>query len=381
MSIGGFILRNAIRNKRRAFLSVLSVAVSLFLFVTLLVGLRELTQPPHDTGSAARIVVRNKISLGNLLPSRQKATIEKMPGVEAITPFTWFGGKFRDEEVLFGQFAVDPKVLLKVFAEARMTLEQFEAFEKDPTACIVGIKTCEKYGLKIGDFIKLQGTFWPLDLNLKLVGIYKGSIDDRNLFFNHRQLDEMPGSTGEVGTWWVKAKTLEAVAPLVQEINAAFSNTTAAVRAETEQAFQLSFISMWGNIKMLVLSICSVVVFTLVLVCASTMSMAIRERFRELAILKALGFRRRELFAFILAESFGLAATGALIGVGGAWFLFNQTEIVVNASQNFLIAFEMTPRIMGQACVVAAILGIVSSIGPSLSVARMSVVQGLKTLD
>ncbi len=381
MSIGGFILRNAIRNKRRAFLSVLSVAVSLFLFVTLLVGLRELTQPPHDTGSAARIVVRNKISLGNLLPSRQKATIEKMPGVEAITPFTWFGGKFRGEEVLFGQFAVDPKVLLKVFAEARMTFEQFEAFEKDPTACIVGIKTCEKYGLKIGDFIKLQGTFWPLDLNLKLVGIYKGSIDDRNLFFNHRQLDEMPGSTGEVGTWWVKAKTLDAVAPLVQEINAAFSNTTAAVRAETEQAFQLSFISMWGNIKMLVLSICSVVVFTLVLVCASTMSMAIRERFRELAILKALGFRRRELFAFILAESFGLAATGALIGVGGASFLFNQTEIVVNASQNFLIAFEMTPRIMGQACVVAAILGIVSSIGPSLSVARMSVVQGLKTLD
>ena len=77
-----------------------------------------------------------------------------------------------------------------------------------------------------------------------------------------------------------------------------------------------------GNIKLLITLISSAVVFTLLLVTASTMSMAIRERFRELAILKAIGYRRRELFAFILAESFGLAMVGALIGVGGAYALF-----------------------------------------------------------
>ena len=97
---------------------------------------------------------------------------------------------------------------------------------------------------------------------------------------------------------------------VIQAINKAFENTSAEVRAESERAFQLSFISMWGNIKLLVGCICSAVIFTLLLVSASTMSMAIRERFRELAILKAIGFRRRELFAFILAESFGLAARG-----------------------------------------------------------------------
>src|SRR6187397_1740890 len=110
-------------------------------------------------------------------------------------------------------------------------------------------------------------------------------------------------------------------------INKAFANTSAEVRAESERAFQLSFISMWGNVKILVASICTVVVFTLVLVTASTMSMAIRERFRELAILKAIGFRRRELFAFILAESFGLAMAGLLVGAGGAWLLFTHGRI------------------------------------------------------
>jgi putative ABC transport system permease protein len=137
---------------------------------------------------------------------------------------------------------------------------------------------------------------------------------------------------------------------------------------------------MLGNVKTLIASISTVVVFTLVLVSASTMSMAVRERFRELAILKALGFRRRELFAFILAESFGLSAAGALLGIGGAYFLFTFGDIS-KMTQGIFISFEVTPRIMGYSALVAVLLGVVSAIAPSVSVARMSVVNGLKTLD
>jgi putative ABC transport system permease protein len=137
---------------------------------------------------------------------------------------------------------------------------------------------------------------------------------------------------------------------------------------------------MWGNIKVLINVICSVVVFTLILVSASTMSMAVRERFRELAVLKAIGYRRRELFGFILAESFGLSAIGALVGVGGAWALFTFVPAHV-LTGGFVPTLEITPRIVGMGSFIAAVLGIVASIAPSLSVARMSVVQGLKTLD
>jgi putative ABC transport system permease protein len=152
------------------------------------------------------------------------------------------------------------------------------------------------------------------------------------------------------------------------------------VRAETERAFQLGFISMWGNIRLLVTLICSAVVFTLLLVTASTMSMAIRERFRELAILKAIGYRRRELFAFILAESFGLAMAGALLGVGGAYVLLTYGDMARMTGGIFPL-FEITPRIIGIGALVAAGLGIIASIMPSIAVARMSVVDGLKTLD
>jgi putative ABC transport system permease protein len=167
---------------------------------------------------------------------------------------------------------------------------------------------------------------------------------------------------------------------VITAIDKAFENTSAEVRAETERAFQLGFISMWGNIKLFINLICSVVVFVLLLVSASTMSMAIRERFRELAVLKAIGYRRRELFSFILAESFGLAAIGALLGVGGSWAVFTFVPAPA-LTAGFFPTLEVTPRIVGMGCLIAAVLGIIASIAPSISVARMSVVQGLKTLD
>ena len=142
----------------------------------------------------------------------------------------------------------------------------------------------------------------------------------------------------------------------------------------------LGFVSMWANIKTLIGGISIVVVFALILVTVSTMSMAIRERFRELAILKAIGFRRRDLFVLILAESFGLAMLGALVGAGGAWVLYHQLDIQKMTNGMFLM-FEVTPQMMGLAFAVAATLGLLSAVLPMINVARTSVVQGLKTLD
>lgn len=381
MNIGSFIFKNALRNKRRATLSVLSVSVSLFLFVTLLVALREITVPVEDIGAALRVVVRNKISIASFLPERQRPIIERIPGVEAVSPFSWFGGKYKDEESMtFAQFAMDAKLLRTIFGEAKMAPGEYEAFETDRTACIIGKLTAEKYHLKVGDRVPLTSTIYPCAIELKIAGIYSGTPDDRNILFHHKYLDEACGQAGWVSTWWVKVKTIEDMPLVTQAINQAFANTSAEVRAETERAFQLSFISMWGNIKILVRSICAVVVFTLLLVSASTMSMAIRERFRELAVLKAIGYQRLEIFFFILAESFGLAMFGALIGVGGAWLVFSYGN-VTKWTQNIFLHMEVTPRIAGLAVLVAALLGIVASLAPSWAVAKTSVVNGLKTLD
>ena len=380
MNLEGFVIRNALSNKRRAALSVCSMAVSLFLLVTMLTLRREFALPPEDVGASLRIAVRNKVSLGVPLPARQLQVLDRIPGVAAVTPFSFFGGRFRDQEFTpFAQFGVDPARFTNVFVEAKAPPEQLEAWMRDRTSCLVGKDTMEQYGLKIGDRMRLTGTFYPFDLDLTIAGVYEGSLDDRNVFFHHKLIDEALDA-GTVGTWWVRAESAEVVSDVIRTINEAFANTSAEVRAETERAFQMSFVSMWGNIQVLILRICYAVGFTLLLVTVSTMSMAIRERFRELAILKALGYRRRELFAFILAESFGLAMVGAFLGAGGAWLLFNSVDIRTLSNGIFLY-FEVTPRILGTAFGVAAALGIIASIAPALAVARTSVVEGLRTLD
>ena len=123
LSLSAFVVINALRNKRRAILSIMSVAVSLFLFVTLLVTMREFTIPPEDVGASLRIAVRNKVSLAAPLPQKLLPILEKIPGVAAVTPFSFFGGKFRDDDfTTFAQFATDPVRFTNVFVEAKTTL-------------------------------------------------------------------------------------------------------------------------------------------------------------------------------------------------------------------------------------------------------------------
>jgi putative ABC transport system permease protein len=382
MTLPGFILRNALRNKRRFALSVSSVAVSLFLLVALQVILRELTNPVNDEGSSLRVIVRNKVSLAQPLPARQLQTVERIPGVVAVTPFTFYGGLYKGDEKFtsFAQFAVDPPRTLALISDAKVPREQLEAWMSNRTSCIVGRLTAERYGLMIGDRMKFTGQIFPCDLEMTIAGTYYGTADDRNVLFHHKYLDESLGNPGTVGTWWVRAASVEEAPMVSDRINKAFANSSAEVRAESERAFVLGFVSMWANIKTLIGGISIVVVFALLLVTVSTMSMAIRERFRELAILKALGFRRRELFAFILAESFGLAMLGALFGAGGAWALSRLVD-VQKISGGLFVVLEVTPRMMGLAFGIAALLGLLAALAPMLNVARTTVVQGLKTLD
>ena len=349
--------------------------------MTLLTLQRELTIPPESEAASLRIIARNKVSLAQPLPAKQLALIDKIPGIVAVSPFSFYGGNFREETVTsFAQFAVDPARFQNIIVEGKIGEGSYEDFIKDRNSCLVGADTCKRYGLKIGDKMRFTGTFYPVNLDLRIAAVYQGTVDDRNVFFHHKLLDELLGDPGTVGTWYIRVASAEVANDVIARVNKAFENTSAEVRAETERAFQMSFMSMLGNVTFLIGSICFVVVITLVVVTVSTMSMAIRERFRELAILKALGFRRRELFTFILAESFGLAALGAFAGIGGAWAFWTFLDLQT-LTRGFLVYFEVTPRIMATGASVAAGLGLVAAIAPSIAVARMSVVKGLKTLD
>jgi len=382
MTIPGFILRNALRNKRRLILTVLSVAISLFLLTILLTALKLMTEPPTTDQASLRIVTRHRVSLANVLPEKYQYRIERMPGVVCVSKFTWLGGIYIDQASSnFPQFACDADRIFRIFPEAIVEPRQLEAFIKEKNSCVVGRKVMERFGWKLGERITFTAGLWPCDVELVIRGVYRSDgLDETLVFFHHSYLDELLGRLGVVGTFWIQVSNAEVIPGLIERIDAAFRNTDAETKTETERAFQLGFISMMGNVKLFIGSICTVIVFTMLLVTASTMAMAIRERLREISVLKALGFTGVMIFSLILAESCGLALAGGLVGCFGAKLLA-ETLDVYKLSAGFLPMFPITGEILTVGMLVALGLGIVSSIAPAYSSIRTSVVTGLKELD
>jgi putative ABC transport system permease protein len=329
-----------------------------------------------------RIAVRHRVSLANVLPAKYQLRIERMAGVQNCSKFTFFGGIYKDQSHSnFAQFAVDADRIFGIFSEMIVPPEQEAAFVREKTACVVGAKLMERFGWKVGDKVTLLGTIWGCNPELIIRGVYHGEgIDQTLVFFHHDYFDELMGDLGLVGTFWIKAENAQTVPGLIERIDAAFRNTDAETKTETERAFQLDFISMLGNVKLFIGSISTVIVFTMLLVTASTMSMAIRERSREMAILKAIGFNGAQIFSLILAESFGLAMTGGIIGCFGAKLLFGHVDIY-KLSHGNVPMFPVTADVVALGLLVALMLGVVSSIAPARASIRTTVVEGLRELD
>jgi len=382
VTIPGFILRNALRNKRRLILTVLSVAISLFLLTILLTALKLMTEPPTTDQASLRIVTRHRVSLANVLPEKYQYRIERMPGVEHVSKFTWLGGIYIDEASSnFAQFACDADRIFRIFPEAVVDPRQEETFVKEKNSCVVGRKLLERFRWKLGDRITFQAGLWPCDVELVIRGVYHSEgLDETLVFFHHDYLDELLGRRGMVGTFWIKVANADVIPDLIARVDAAFHNTDAETKTETERAFQLGFISMMGNVKLFIGSICTVIVFTMLLVTASTMAMAIRERLREISVLKALGFTGMMIFTLILAESCGLALAGGVLGCFGAKILA-ETLDVYKLSRGFLPMFPVSAEILTVGMLVALGLGVGSSLVPAYTSIRTPVVTGLKELD
>jgi putative ABC transport system permease protein len=372
----GFVWRNIARNRRRTLLTVLSIGLSLFLLSTLLTVLTELERESPDGDQHLRLVVRRASSLGDPLPEAYLERLKRVPGVRLVHTLSWFGGIYVDERNFFANFACDPETLFPMFKENRLPPEQLTAFTKERTAAVVGRKLAERFRWRLGDAITLKGTIYPVDLEFTLRGIYTG-LDETAFFFHHAYLEEALGRPGKVGTFWLKAATADDVPRIIERVDAMFKNSDAETKTETERAFQLGFVAMLGNVKTLVISISSTVVFTILLVTANTMAMAIRERAREIAVLKTLGFGRGRILGLLMGESAAIALAGGLLGTLGAR-LFYAVVDVWKHTQGFFPIFVVEPSTILLGVVLAVCIGLASAAVPAYRMSRQTIAQALR---
>lgn len=379
MNLGRFIIRNALRNKRRTTLTFVSVGFSLFLLIVLFTVLDLLTNPPTTEGSALRLGVRRATSLADNLPISYLRKIARVPHVQIAMPFQWFGGQYKDPKNFFANMAVDGQTFFGMFPELNVSPEAQRAFANERTGAIVGEGLMEKFGWRVGDHITLVGTIFPVDLELKIVGTYAFDLDKSNFYLRYDYLNEALGGRNEIGSIWVKADSAEAIPGIIDTIDGMFRNTSAETKTETEKAFVLGFVSMLGNIRMIIGSISMVVIFTLLLVSASTMSMTIRERMREVAILKSMGYTRQTLLWLVLGESVFIAMLGLIVGL-----LLSRTLGAIDVfslTKGFIPFFRPTPETYVGVTLIGVGIGVASGIVPALQASGMTIAQAMRELE
>lgn len=378
MSYRGFVWKNAARNRRRTILTVLSIGLALFVLSTLVAIVNQF-QKNLDESNALRLIVRHKVSLANPMPERYGAQIDRMPGVVAAAPMQWFGGLYIDKKNTdFAQFGCDPEAMLKVYTGVSVPSDQQDAFIKERTAAIVGKSKAEKHNWKLGDRITLTGQIFPVDLELTVRGIFSGTLNDEAALFFHRDyLEELLGRPGNVGHYWVLVDSPDSVARVSDTIDSTFQNTDAPTKTETERAFQQGFLSMLGNLNTLIATIGGVVIFTILLVTANTMAMSVRERVREIAVLKALGFGRVNVLALLMSEGVVITLAGGILGCVGARLLFSSVDLAA-FTQGFLQVLDVTAGTIATGLAISVVIGLIATGLPALRATKLTVAEGLR---
>ncbi|HEY6339216.1 MAG TPA: FtsX-like permease family protein [Candidatus Sulfotelmatobacter sp.] len=380
MTLSGFIVRNAFRNKRRSMLTLISISFSLLLLTLMICIWRSFYVDQASPEASRRLIIRDRVSLAFFLPAYYRDKIRSVQGVTAVAPLTWFGGRYIDDRPshFFAQIATDPDEYLKVASDKIVPPDQLKAWQRDRAGALVDVTLANKYGWKIGDRVTLQANIFPVDLDLTIRAIYHRDPPQNALYFNTKYLEEaVPWFKGQAGWYSAQIDSAENVSRASREIDDMFRNSPLQTKTESERAFQLGFVASLGNVKAFILSICGAVVFTIMLVSANTMAMSVRSRTREVALLKTLGFTRQGVLSIFVSESVALAVAGGLLGVLVA------IPVITGLTHRFIglgIPLDMKVRWTTAALSlsVALILGLVSGYLPAYNASRKNIVEGLR---
>lgn len=377
-----FVLKNVFRKRTRSLLTIGSILLPLFVICIMGTLLATLDADPSGGKGMFRLTIRHRISITNFLPEAYLPKIRQMPGVKEVTVMNWFGGKYVDASArnFFARFAVEPESFLKVIDEATIVEGSAADWMGDRSGLLAGRMLMKKYGWRMGQQVVLTGDIFPGVYTFTIRAVFTGA-DESGVYFDKRVLEEaVPQFKGFVGMYWMKTDSLETVERLPKQIDAMFENSPYPTKTETEKEFQNGWVSMLGNVKLLVTSIGTIIVLVILLIAANTMAMSARERVTEIAVLRTLGFQKPTILSLVLLESVLLSLFGGLLGVGLFVLSFPgfKRGLLESPMSGFAAGMQLFPGILALALGVTVLVGVLSGLVPAIRSATRSIPDGLR---
>jgi putative ABC transport system permease protein len=377
------VIKNLFRRKLRAVLMIVSILVA-FLIFGVLAGVHASFTSGEDRAQADRLVVVNKVNFTQPLPVAYYNRVRSVPGVRQVTHSNWFGGYYQDPKNFLVAIASEPATLLDVYAsDYDLAPEARQAFIRTRTGAIVGEAMARRWGWKVGDRIPVSSNIfsqkngshtWDFDI----VGVFKGKAPQVNtdvMFFQYDYFDETR-SFGKDTIGWIILQTANPADNdrVAKAIDAMFVNSVAETSTDTEKAFNKAFAAQLGNIALIVTLVVGAAFVTILMIVGNTMALTIRERTREIGVMKTLGFSGGRILRFVLGESVLLALLGGLPGLALAALAMAWLQPSVS---NMLPGFALTPGIAAEAVALMLALGLVTGIVPALNAMHMKIATAL----
>ncbi len=387
MHVFRIIIKNGLRHWLRTLLTITGIMIAVMAF-----GFMRTVVTAWNAGVSAsaanRMISHHSVSIIFTLPISYREQILRVPGVSAISYGNWFGGAYKDPNDFanfFPRIAVDPETFFDLYPEFELTKEERDVFIKERNSCIVGAKIAREHGFKVGDIITVEGDIYPGTWDFVVRGIYKGrdkTVDETQMLFQWKYLNErmtqvQPGRQGQVGWYVLSVNDPKDLASVSRAVDDMYVNSRASTKTETEREWQQSFVSMSSAIITSITVVSYVIIGIILLILSNTIIMATRERIREYAVLKTLGFSAGHIIGLIAGESLLISILG---GVCGLALTFPVVGLFAAAFPTWFPIVVVEPLTIGMAFASAIVAGVVAALFPTLKIVRMPIVEGLRTI-
>lgn len=380
MKFFGLVLKSARRSKRRTALTVMSVAIAVFLFASLRAVLDGFNGAA-EASSSTRIVTIRSTSLIFSMPTTHADGIKSVPGVRDVTWASWFGGIYKDPSNFFAQIAIEPESYLRMYPEIVLPPDERRAFLEDRTGAIVGTGLSKKYGWKSGERLVLRvgiPLYGKQDFTFTIRGVYTSAtnaVDNQTMFFHWKYLDERSLLKSQAGWFVSEISNPDQATQVAGAIDQKFANTPNETKTDTERQFQTSFASMFGNLSLLLGSIALAVVITTLFVAGNTMAMSVRERTTEIAVMRTLGFPAATIFGLIAGEGLAMSVAGGVLGVLLARLVVTGDHL---GAGGFIPAFGVSNWNIVVGLALSAFIGMAAGVIPATMASRLKIVDALR---
>ncbi|NNL57704.1 MAG: FtsX-like permease family protein [Pseudomonadales bacterium] len=378
------VFKNLTRNRLRLVLNSFAIFTAFFLFA-LLGAVKGVFDAGIELSADNRLVVVNKINFTQSMPLAYYNKVNAIEGVKDVTYANWFGAYYQDQRKPMVGFAVDPESYLRVYPEVVLSDQARDAWFNNRQGMIVGEAMATTHGWQVGDLVPISSNIFiqedgATSWDMVVSGIFSSEdkqADTNYLLFHYQYFIETQTYGSDYIGWMVlTTEDVQLNESVANAIDAQFANSAAETETSTEKAFNKAFIEQLGNIGFILTSVILAAFFTILLIVGNAMALAVRERTREIAVLKTLGFPAPRVFRMVLSESILLAVGGGLLGMLCGYYVIEGLSAMPEI-RRILPNLVLKSDVVITALVYMLALGVVTGFFPALRAMRLNTVDAL----